>query len=419
MLRALQATTFRSLRHRYYRRYFTGQIVSFVGTWMQSAALMWLMYDRTHDPRWPSWLIVAQIGPTILLGPWGGALADRTPKRQLVFTTQTAFLVNAMALTVTVATGYALPAIVLVLVAINGVIQAVDLPARLAFVPDLVPKEDLINAVGLNSLVFNGARMLGPALAGVCFILAHAAHPWLPPDANPVTLGATACFGLNALSFLAVLRALGGIPEPHTHNPAHRGSMWDGFRYLRSHPALGALVGFTFFVCVFGWPVITVLPAYTRLRLGMKEDAYSLLLSALGAGALLAALATATFGNVRRRTAFLLVGVACTAVALVGLGLAGNLLLAALCCTATGFGLILYLSTGQSVLQLAVPDAMRGRVMAWWAMTLSASAPLGHLLVGQMIATFNAVGPVLLGMAAGIALAATGLAVLLAVRRPA
>ncbi|MCS6864988.1 MAG: MFS transporter [Gemmataceae bacterium] len=418
MLRVLQATTFRSLRHRHYRRYFTGQIVSFVGTWMQSAALMWLMYDRTHDPRWPSWLIVAQIGPTILLGPWGGALADRNPKRQLVFTTQSAFLLNAIALTAVVATGLALPAVVLVLVAINGVIQAVDLPARLAFVPDLVPKEDLINAVGLNSLVFNGARMLGPALAGVCFILANAAQPWLPADANPVTVGATACFAANALSFVAVLRALWGIPEPPQHDPTQRGSMWDGFRYLRGHPALGGLVGLTFFVCIFGWPVISVLPAYTRLRLGLKEDAYSLLLSALGAGALLAALATATFGNVRRRTTFLLLGVVCTALALFGLGVAADALSAGVCCTATGFGLILYLSTGQSVLQLAVPDAMRGRVMAWWAMTLSASAPLGHLLVGQMIATLNEVGWVLWGMAAGVATAATGLAVLLALRKP-
>ncbi len=152
---ALKATTFRSLRHRNYRRYFAGQIVSFVGTWMQSTALMWLMYDRTGDPRWPSWLIVAQIGPTILLGPWGGALADRRPKRQLVLTTQTAFLLNAVVLTAVVASGFALPALILALVAVNGVIQAVDLPTRLAFVPDLVPKEDLINAVGLNSLVFN------------------------------------------------------------------------------------------------------------------------------------------------------------------------------------------------------------------------------------------------------------------------
>jgi MFS family permease len=415
MLAALKATTFRSLRHRSYRRYFLGQIVSFVGTWMQSAALMWLMYDRTGDPRWPSWLLVAQIGPTFLLGPWGGALADRRPKRQLVVTTQTCFLLNAIALTLLVASGFAVPQLVLALIAVNGVIQAVDLPARLAFVPDLVPKEDLINAVGLNSLVFNSARMIGPALAGVLFLLANVAQPLLPDGTHAVTVGATACFALNALSFFAVLRALRGIPEPLSHTKSAAGSTWDGLRYLRDHPAMGGLVALTFVVCVFGWPVVTILPAYTRLRLGLKEDAYSLLLSTLGAGALGAALATATFGSVARRGGFLLVGLAACAAGLVGLGFAERAWAAGACCAATGFGLILYLSTGQSTLQLAVPDDKRGRVMAWWAMTLSASAPLGHLIAGEAVTAFE-VGPVLLGMGAGIALVTVCFAGLLAVR---
>ena len=415
MFVTLRDTTFRSLRHRNYRRYFAGQIVSFVGTWMQSAALMWLMYDRTGDPRWPSWLLAAQVGPTLLLGAWGGSLADRYPKRQLVLTTQTAFLMNAVTLTAVVATGIATPWLVLALIAVNGVIQAVDLPTRLAFVPDLVPREDLINAVGLNSLVFNSARAVGPALAGLLFLLANAVAPLLPEGTHPVTLGATACFALNALSFLAVLRALRGIPEPHAKEKAEGGSVWDGLRYLRDRPAHGGLVALTFVVCVFGWPVVTVLPAYTRLRLGLKEDAYSLLLSALGAGALGAALATATFGSSARRGAFLLLGVAACGVGLAGLAFAGSVLVAGACCSAIGFGLILYLSTGQSTLQLAVPDATRGRVMAWWAMTLSASGPLGHLLAGEAVTAYG-VGPVLLGMAAGTGLVATALAALLVVR---
>ena len=415
MLAALKSTTFRSLRHRPYRRYFAGQIVSFVGTWMQSAALMWLMYDRTGDPRWPSWLLVAQVGPTLLLGAWGGSLADRYPKRQLISTTQTAFLLNAIALTVVVACGFAYPWLVITLIAVNGVVQAVDLPARLAFVPDLVPKEDLINAVGLNSLVFNSARAVGPALAGVLFLLANAATPFMPQGTHPVTLGATACFALNALSFLAVLRALRGIPEPRANAKTEGSSVWDGLRYLREHPAHGGLVVLTFVVCVFGWPVVTVLPAYTKLQLGLREDAYSLLLSAMGAGALGAALATATFGSMARRGSFLLVGVSVSGVGLAGLGLAERAWIAGVCCSAIGFGLILYLSTGQSTLQLAVPDEKRGRVMAWWAMTLSASGPLGHLLAGEAVTAFG-VGPVLLGMAAGMGLVAAALALLLLLR---
>ena len=165
---ALRDTTFRSLRHRNYRRYFFGQAVSFTGSWMQSAALMWLLYDRTGDPRWPSWILVAQVGPTLLLGTWGGGLADRYPKRRLIFATQAAFLVHAIVLTLLVATHLATPLLILGLMVVSGVIQAIDLPARLAFVTDLVPKEDLINAVGLNSPVFNSARMIGPAAAGWC-----------------------------------------------------------------------------------------------------------------------------------------------------------------------------------------------------------------------------------------------------------
>jgi MFS family permease len=417
MLTALRNTTFRSLRHRGYRRYFLGQIVSFVGTWMQSAALMWLMYDRTGDPRWPSWLLVAQIGPTLLLGPWGGALADRHPKRQLVITTQTAFLCTAVSLAAVVAAGLAFAWVVLLLIAVNGVIQAVDLPARLAFVPDLVPKEDLINAVGLNSLVFNSARLIGPACAGGLFSLAKAAQPLLPEGAQPATVAATACFALNALSFFAVLHALRGIPETATpEDEREPGSTWDGLRYLREHPAMGGLVLLTFVVCVFGWPVITVLPAYTRLHLRQDEKVYSLLLSAMGAGALGAALATATFGSVARRGTFLLLGLVAGVAGLAGLGFADRAWVAGACCAAIGFGLILYLSTGQSTLQLAVPDEKRGRVMAWWAMTLSASAPLGHLIAGEAVTRLGDVGPVVLGMAAGVGLVAVALAGALAVR---
>ena len=161
----------------------------------------------------------------------------------------------------------------------------------------------------------------------------------------------------------------------------------------------------TLVVCVFGWPVLTLLPAYTRLHLGLAEQSYSLLVSAVGAGALLGALLTATFGTAARRKMFLLVGATVTAGGIFGLSLASDRLEAAGSCVGVGFGLILFLSTGQSTLQLAVPDDKRGRVMAVWAMTLSASAPLGHLLAGQAATAFG-VAAVLKGMALGAALSA-------------
>jgi MFS family permease len=173
-------------------------------------------------------------------------------------------------------------------------------------------------------------------------------------------------------------------------------------------------VALTFVVCIFGWPIITVLPAYTRLRLHLEGDAYGSLLSALGAGALGASLITATFGTTARRGAFLLFGVMVAGAGLLALGFAKSLWTSGPCCAAIGFGLILYLATGQSALQLAVPDRNRGRVMAWWAMTLSASAPLGHLVASEMVKEFG-IEPVLFGMAAGTGAAAVALAVALGV----
>jgi len=362
---ALKQTTFRSLRHRNYRRYFLGQLVSFTGTWMQSAALMWLLYEHTHDLRWPSYLLVAQVGPTVLFGTWGGSLADRAPKRRLIMRTQTTFLVNAILLAFMVGAGVVLPAVILALQVLNGVVQAVDLPARLAFLPDLVPKEDLINAVGLNSLLFNSARATGPAITGLLFLLTGA----LAPDANPVRLGATCCFILNALSFLAVLLALRGIEVPgdSSRSSHESGSQWDGVRYLASHRRLGGLLVLTLVFCVFAWPTLTLFPGYTRERLGRAEETYSFLVSALGAGALVAALTTATFGSAARRAGFLVLGAIVTALGIAGLAAVTDLTPAVAAAAAVGFGLILFLSTGQSTLQLAVPDATRGRVMALWA----------------------------------------------------
>ncbi len=411
---ALGRTTFRSLRHPNYRRYFYGQIVSFTGSWMQSAALMWLLYDRTGDVRWPSYLLVAQVGPTLLLGTWAGHLADRWPKRELIQWTQAAFLVNAVVLAVLVGAGWAPPLLVLGLQILNGIIQAIDLPTRLAFVPDLVPKADLINAVGLNAMLFNSGRAVGPAATGLMFLLASALVPHFPAaHLDAVALGAVGCFALNAVSYLAVLLALRRIAVPGRPPDDPRpppGSAWDGLRYLTARPRLAGLVVLTFVLCAFAWPVLTLFPGYTRTQLGLAEGSYSFLVSALGAGALVGALGTATFGTPARRGACLVVGAAAAAVGLAGLAAATAVAVAVGWAGCVGFGLILFLSTAQSAVQLAVPDETRGRVMAVWAMTLSASAPAGHIAAGQLAGALG-VAAVYNGMAAGcLAVAAALLA---------
>lgn len=368
--------TFRSLRHRDFRLYFFGQVVSFVGSWMQSTALMWLVYDLTADSLWPALMIVASVGPTLVLGPLAGALADRVPKRFLVIVTQSTFLLNALLLMLLVLLNVATPWSLLALQLVNGLVNAVDLPARLSFVPDLVPKDDLINAVSLNAMAFNGARFLGPAIAGQIYLM-------LGSTAETARLGALICFTLNATSYVAVLLALtrisiGGQRPPTTTST----SIFDGLRFLFAEPSLGLLVILTGLLCVFTWPVLTLLPAFTRTVIGLDEKAFSGFVSSLGAGACFAATITATFGTIRRRRLFLAAGATVGSLGVMGLSQARSPIAAAACCMLLGVGLVTYLSTGQSTMQLRSPDPIRGRVMAFWAMTLSASAPVGHLIAG-------------------------------------
>ena len=295
---------------------------------MQNAALMWLVYDHTADPIWPPLLLVAQVGPTLLLGTWGGALADRLPKRRLIFATQSAFLGTAVLMTLLVAADRVEPWLLLAVQVVNGVVQSVDLPTRLAFVPDLVPRPDLINAVSLNSMLFNSARAVGPALSGLLFLLADAVIQagWLP-GSRPVTLGAVWCFAPE----LAELRGGADRPAAIDVPGVRRGSaprsegMLGGFRYVLTHPRLAGLLLMTGLLCVFGWPVLSLFPAYTRLALGHAEKEYSVLVSSIGAGALVAALTTATFGTVGRRGFFLLAGASVTAAGLLALSVAESL----------------------------------------------------------------------------------------------
>lgn len=407
----LRDTTFRSLRHADYRLYFAGQAVSFTGSWVQSTALMWSVYALTENPMWPPLVLVATVGPTMLLGAVGGSLADRFPKRPLIMGCQVLFLFNAVALAALMWSGLAEPWVVLVMSAWNGVIQAVDIPARLAFVPELIPKDDLMNAVGLNSLLFNLGRAVGPALAGLVFLASRGLMGESADSLAVTRVGATACFLMNAVSYAAVVVSLLAMKPGATTELKKPGRMSEGLRFVWRNKPLSALLACTFSASVFGWPLLTLFPAYTRTVLHHAEKEYSWLVSALGAGALVAALMNATYGSLARARLFVAVGSIITGVAVVGMTLSTTLLPAVLCATLFGFGMILYLSTGQSVLQLSTPDDARGRVMALWPMTLSGGAVVGHLACGWA-ANVWPIPHVMAGMSAGVGLTAVVVTVL-------
>jgi MFS family permease len=378
------AATFRSLRHRNYRLYFIGQMVSLIGTWMQTTVLAWLAFDLTKESKWPSFLTAAQVLPTLLLGAWAGTIADRWPKRLVLMFTQAGLAILAALLAVLVWFGRPDVWLLLAITTASGIVIAVDLPARLAFVMDLVggSRDDLMNAVALNSVLFNTARIIGPVI-GVEVMF------WFGP---------AACFGLNALSYLAVIVALGYMDVSGTARAAEgdRGlrALGQGFAMLFGRPRLLLLVIAAAVTAGCGWPFLTLLPALAADALHMPERGYGFMVSATGAGALTAALTVATLGNWDRRKLFIGGGIALVCLGLIGLSgvtdaglrlsMASFFLLGAgmACSALIGFGLICFFATCQSVVQLSADTANRGRIMGIWAMSWSGAMPLGNLLVG-------------------------------------
>jgi len=398
--------TFRAMRHRNYRLYFWGQFVSVTGSWAQGAALTWLAYDLTKESIWPSLVGAVQVLPTFVLGVWGGSLADRWPKRPLIFLSQATLLLLALLLGGLVLSGHVTPWHLLAVATAAGIVNAIDLPARLAFVIDMVGREDLPNAIALNSLLFNTARMVGPAVSAVLFALTGAGETG--------QTAAGVCFLLNGFSFVAVLAALAWMdlppPAPRTdkHDPA--GSLWAGFRYLAQHRGLILLLLLSASMALFGWPILSLLPAVADQRLGASTGGYAWMLSAIGSGALIASLLVASYSNVRRRW-FLAAGVVLSAVSLLCLALTRSLPVAVACCTVLGCGLILFFPTSQSIMQLSSDDHIRGRVMGIWSMILCGAHPLGFLLAGRAADCYG-VPLVLTLMGLGIAVAAVAVLVL-------
>jgi MFS family permease len=369
--------TFRALRHRNYRLYFWGQFISVTGSWAQSAALTWLAYDLTRESSWPALVGAMQVLPTFVLGAWGGSLADRWPKRSLIFLAQATLLFLAVLLGGLVLLGYVTPWHLLAVAIAAGIVNAIDLPARLAFVIDMVGRDDLPNAIALNSMLFNTARAIGPAVSAVLFGLAGAGETG--------QTAAGVCFLLNGLSFVAVLAALAWMrlpPVRRTELHSAPGSLWAGFRYLARHPHLILLLLLSGAMSLFGWPILSLLPAVADQRLGESTGGYAWMLSAIGSGALIASLLVASYNSAVRRRWFLAAGVGLSASSLTCLAVARSLSVAVGCCAVTGCGLILFFATSQAIMQLNSDDHIRGRVMGIWSMVLSGAYPLGHLLAG-------------------------------------
>jgi MFS family permease len=394
--------TFRALRHRNYRLFFWGQLVSLIGTWMQQTAMSWFVYEITNSKLLLG--VVAAMGsaPMMLSSIWGGSLADRYPKRSILIATQTAQMICAFFLAVGVWAGFATPLFIIVVAAFNGLAMGFDMPARQAFTVEMTSREDLLNAISLNSSIVNGARVVGPSLAGLLIGV----------------VGVAMCFLLNGLTFVAVLAGLLMMRLPLFQRPAHAVSAgehaWNGIIYSMKHQRVRTILLLFLAVGVFGWSYTVLMPAFARDVLGRGANGYGILMSASGTGALIGALVVATYGHLFTPRRLALGGVWLFSAALLALSLSRSFYIALVFLFVAGFGMLLFFSTSNTVLQTIVPDEMRGRVMGVWSLVFGAMIPLGSLEAGAVAHWVSTSFALAFG---AIICAASALVTLLVIRR--
>ena len=388
---------FAALRQRNYRLYFMGQFISMCGTWLQMVAQGWLVWELTHNQLSVGLVTAAGSLPMLLFALAGGAVADRVDRRKLLQVTQTCAMVLAALLGVLALQPGVQVWHIGVVAACLGVVSAFDMPARQAFVVQTVDRETLLNAVALNSVLFNGARIVGPALASLCI-----AVPWL---------GVSGCFFLNSASYIAALIALGRIRVVHEPRPASRESrvqeLLGGIRYVTGTPVIRRLMTLLAVVGLFGWSISVVMPAMAERVLGGGAGTYGLLTTANGVGAMLGALFLASVGDTPHKRRMVYGGLVLMCVALLGFSLARWIPLSAVLIGVAGSGTLLYAATSNTVVQSMVPDELRGRVMGMWSLVFAGTSPIGSLLMGWMAGQWGA--PVAIRVAAVIVLGCCGL----------
>jgi MFS family permease len=369
---ALRTRTFRSLRARNYRVFFAGQLVSVAGTWMQNLALAWLVLELSHSALAVGALAFWRFVPFTVFGLAAGVLADRVDSRRLVIGTQAAAMAVSIALAVVTLTGTATLALVYLLAALGGVTLAFDAPGRQSLTFQLVGPRELPNAVALNTGLFNGSRIVGPAVAGV--IIAAA--------------GTGICFVLNAISFLAVLAALASIrPEelhPVERDPSAR--LVDGTRralaFALGDPQLRGVLAVVTVVSTVGFNFHVLVPLLAADTLRVGPEGLGLLSASFGLGALVGALATASV----REASWRLFATGATGFGVLALALAPvhDALLAGALLFAIGIAFTLFTANANSLVQLGAPDPLRGRLIGLYLFAFVGLAPLGGLLAGWL-----------------------------------
>ena len=364
--------TLRALQYRNYRLFFAGQLISLIGTWMQNVAQAWLVYRLTGSP-----VLLGAAGfcaqiPVFLLAPVGGVVADRYNRHRLVVATQTASLLLAFALAALTLSGTVRVWHIFVLSALLGVVNSFDIPARQAFIVGLVSKPDLINAIALNSSMFNASRVVGPAIAGI--LVAGIGEGW--------------CFFANGASYIAVIAGLLMMRVPPHRVAAHPDSplsrMAEGFRFVIRHPPIHALLALLGVVSLTGMPYAVLMPIFAARILHGGARALGLLMGSTGIGALAAALTLASRRDLKglgRWVAFAAMGFGA---GLVAFSISRIFWLSAAILALCGFAMMIQMGSSNTLIQSMSPDRLRGRVMSVYSMMFMGMAPFGALLAGAV-----------------------------------
>jgi MFS family permease len=366
----------RALRYRNYRLFFVGQLVSLIGTWMQAVAQGWLVLQLTGDPIWLGVVAAAQFGPVLVLGLFGGLIADGLPKLRTLMATQTIAMVLALVLFGLTATHTVDVIHIVILALLLGCVNAVDMPTRQAFVVEMISRREIGNAVALNSAVFNGARVVGPAIAGL-------------------TIGATdisVAFLVNGLSFLAVLAAYRAMDTEKLATPPLLArptsvagvvaDLSEGLRYVRTTPLVLLPILVIGLTATFGMNFSVVVPALARDVLHVGAEGYGFLMASTGVGSFVVAMSIA-FGR-RSRPAMIGLGAAALGAAELVLAASGSYGISLIAMFVVGLGGIGMAATGNTTIQMAVPDHLRGRVMSVYTTVFAGSTPIGGLLTGAL-----------------------------------
>jgi MFS family permease len=371
------ATALRALRHRNFQLFFSGQLISLIGTWMQTVAQAWLVYRLTSSA-----LLLGSVGfasqfPVFLVAPLGGITADRVNRQRLVIATQTASMILAGILAALTLTHRVHVWHIFLLAGLLGVVNAFDIPGRQSFLVDMVGKDDLMNAIALNSSMFNGARVIGPAVAGI--LVAKIGEGW--------------CFAANSISYIAVIV---GLMLMHVHSPAHVSKhspiedVIEGFRWVNQTKIIRAILLLLGLVSFVGMPYTVLMPIFADKILHGGARGLGILMGATGVGALFGALTLAAKSGVKGLGRWVIYSCAGLGVSLFCFSFSSSFWLSVALILPAGYSMMLQMACSNTLIQTMVPDRLRGRVMSVYSMMFMGMAPFGAFFGGALAHRFGA-----------------------------